>query len=231
MAGFLSWLYVNLRWTCLSSKLSVCAELKIFPTPLREVENNPSDPCAKRKNNCLKTPCAMIRHDYGTAPAGRGTKSGWPLVEASSLMGVDAVSNSLNGGARNYSVRSPAHTVVATKSVHAMWPPKPSVLRRLSCTAFSMQTEYRSTRRSVCTTDLTPARLYASACLGNVRGSRTPGGSIVRVRELLYCALSVLWARLGSLHAGLHCSIHSSIHSFTIAVVGRQEPHRPGHVV
>jgi hypothetical protein len=30
------WLYVNLRWACHSSKLSVCAKLKIFPIPLRD---------------------------------------------------------------------------------------------------------------------------------------------------------------------------------------------------
>jgi hypothetical protein len=61
-----SWLYVNLRWTCHSSKLSVCAKLKIDPPyPCAKWKINSSDPCAKRKNAYKRAPCAMIRHDYG----------------------------------------------------------------------------------------------------------------------------------------------------------------------
>ncbi len=37
----------------------------VSPRPYAKWKNNSSDPCAKRKNNCLETPCAMIRHDYG----------------------------------------------------------------------------------------------------------------------------------------------------------------------
>jgi hypothetical protein len=44
-----SWLYVNLRWTCHSGKLSACAKRELFPHTLaRNGKNNSSDVCTKR---------------------------------------------------------------------------------------------------------------------------------------------------------------------------------------